>query len=43
MKKFFYKYVPLLWSICWATIITAASLGAAITLVKWVLYSIGVI
>lgn len=43
MRKFFNKWLPILWSICWTVIITAVSLGVAIRLVKWVLYSIGVI
>lgn len=43
MKRFFEKCVPVLWSICWATSITAVSIGAMIWSVKWLLQLIGVI
>lgn len=43
MRKFISKWIPILWSICWAAVITAVSLGAAIWCVKWVLNLIGVI
>lgn len=43
MKKFINKYTPILWGICWAVFITAASLACAIWSVKCVLHLIGVI
>lgn len=42
LKRFVLNAIPTLWAVCWVILITALSVGGAITSVKWLLRALGV-